>query len=159
MKISILAAVAAVALAPTAAFAADSEGLYAGIQGGYHDFDGPLSGGIVGGYFGYNAPAGGNLVFGVEGNANLGTGDIDAEYGASVHIGGKFGANNLLFARAGYQEVNFDVDVPGVDDSDGDYLVGVGADFGVNEASSFRIVADTIAFDSMRLTAGWSFNF
>src|SRR3546814_6164562 len=44
---------------------------------------------------------------------------------------------------------------PGADDSDGDYLVGVGADLGFgNSPFRFRLAADTISFDSTRLTAG-----
>lgn len=154
MKLTIFAAAAALAVVPTMASADVGNGPYVGLQGGYHDIDGPAEGAILGGYAGYNFSTGSNLVVGIEGNANIGTGDIDAEYGASVHVGGKFGGNNLLFARAGYQEVDFE----GFG-SDGDYLLGVGADFGVNEASSFRLVVDTIAFDSLRATAGVSFRF
>jgi outer membrane immunogenic protein len=154
MKIKFLAAVAALAMVPAAASADVGEGAYAGLQGGYHDIDGGADGGIFGGYLGYNFNTGGNLVVGVEANANIGTGDIDAEYGASVHIGGKFGDNGLLFARGGYQEVDFENF-----GSDGDYLLGVGAEFGIGERTSLRAVLDTIAFDSTRATAGFSFRF
>jgi hypothetical protein len=125
------------------------KGAYAGLQGGYHDIDGGADGGIFGGYIGYNFNTGSRFVVGVEANANIGTGDIDAEYGASVHIGGKFSDNRLLFVRGDYQEVDFENF-----GSDGDYLLGVDADFGVGENTSLRIVLDTIAFDSTRATDG-----
>jgi hypothetical protein len=162
MKYQFLAVAAALALVPTAASA---EGAFAGVSGGYHDVDLIDGGAIFGGYVGYDFATGGNFIVGIEGNFHVGTNDIDSEYGASVRVGGKFGDNNVLYARAGYQEVNFDISsiaggpVGGVDDTDGDYLLGVGADFGVGEKGAFRVNVDTIAFDTLRATAGYSFRF
>ena len=47
----------------------------------------------------------------------------------------------------------------GVDDTDGDYLVGVGADIALSDRMGLRLAADTIAFDSTRLTAGVTWHF
>lgn len=159
------AAAAAAALVPAAASADVGNGFYVGLQGGYHDFEAGVDGGVFGGFAGYNREVGNGIVLGVEGNYNIGTNDVDSEYGASVHIGTKIGGDNLLFVRGGYQEVNFDLSsiaggpVTGVDDTDGDYLVGVGADIGVTPKSALRIAVDTIAFDSVRATAGVSYRF
>jgi hypothetical protein len=63
--------------------------------------------------------------------------------------------------RGGYQEVDFDLSnfvtpaVVGLDDTDGDYLVGAGVEFGLGDSPiRFRAGVDTIAFDSTRATIG-----
>jgi outer membrane immunogenic protein len=67
-----------------------------------------------------------------------------------------------LYVRGGYQEINVDynkiiqddsVDFSGVDDSEGDYLVGVGVDVPAGGVF-FRGNVDTISFDTLRATAG-----
>jgi outer membrane immunogenic protein len=156
MKHLLIAATAAAALVPTAAYAqggASGTGVYAGLQGGYHDLCCGLDGGLFGGYLGFNAPVGETLVAGLEANANVGTSDISAEYGASAHLGFRTGAG-LVFGRVGYQEVDLDGGP-----SDGDILYGLGGEFGLGTSTAFRVTLDTIDFDSTRLTAGISFHF
>ncbi len=143
-----------------------------------------IDGFTYGGYAGVHVPMGETLIVGVEGNFNLGTGTIDSEYGATAHIGTMLGENSMLFARAGYQWVNVDrskladdfadtFGFAGTDrddfvngfrtgfgsDVEGDYLVGVGGEFGVGESSAFRLTVDTISFDTLRLGAGYSIRF
>lgn len=150
----ILAAALAAALIPAAAQAQSLSGVYAGAQAGYHDFDGDtFNGAIFGGYVGVNAPVGEQFVVGVEGNANLGTNDIDAEYGVSAHAGVRAGTG-LVFARIGWQQVELENGLEG-----DDVLYGIGGQFPINERSSFRVVVDTIDFDTTRVTGGVSFNF
>lgn len=153
--IKFLAAAAAIA-APFAASAqtATFDGPYVGIQGGYHDLDG-FDGAIFGGHVGYNGAAG-NLIIGAEGNFNFGTDDIDNEYGVSAHVGTPVGDNAALFLRGGYQWV--EVDFGPFEIEDDDYLVGVGAGF-AGGPGAFRIFLDTIAFDSVRATLGYSWHF
>ncbi|WP_162199222.1 outer membrane beta-barrel protein [Aurantiacibacter gangjinensis] len=142
------------------------DGAHIGTTIGYHDIDGPADGFIIGARIGYDLPVGNDVVVGAEANANFGTGDIDAEYGTNVRIGTRFGErrNALLFARFGYQEVDFDLpdvidDIDEVDTTSGDYMLGIGADFGINESSSTRLAIDTIGFDSIRFTAGYTIHF
>lgn len=145
---------------------------YIGLSGGYHDIGvggGGEDAGAIGGVIaGVDFPVGETLTIGVEGNYHLGTNAIDSEYGAAVRLGFPVGGNgNLLFVRGGYQEVNFDLEevaggpvLPGLDDTDGDYLVGVGGEFGMaNSPARIRVGVDTIAFDTVRATAGVSFRF
>ena len=156
MKHLLIAAMAAAALVPTAAQAQTGDrgiGVYAGVQGGYHAFCCGLDGGLFGGYLGFNAPVGETLVAGIEGNANIGTSDISAEYGASAHLGFRTGTG-LVFGRIGYQEVDLKRGP-----SDGDILYGVGGEFGLGPSSAFRVTLDTIDFDSTRVTAGITFHF
>ncbi|MCA1749806.1 MAG: porin family protein [Sphingomonadales bacterium] len=152
------------------AMAQSQADFYIGAQGGYHDVgDNPLGGddgAIFGTYVGVDVPVGETFVVGVEGNYNLGTGAIDSEYGIAGKLGFNASPTSQFFVRGGYQEVNFDLEnlvggpVPaGIDDTDGDYLVGAGAQFRVSENVSVRGVLDTIAFDSIRATAGLAFHF
>ena len=145
---------------------------YIGLSGGYHDIGAGGAGedaGAIGGVIaGVDVPLGETLVIGVEGNYHLGTNAIDSEYGVAARLGVRVGGNgSLLFVRGGYQEVNFDLEeiaggpvVPGLDDTDGDYLVGVGGEFGVGGSGArIRVGVDTIAFDSVRATAGVTYRF
>lgn len=142
---------------------------YVGLSGGYHDLGtGGRDGGAIGGVVaGVDFPMGETLTLGVEGNYHLGTGAIDSEYGVAARLGFPIGEGNQLFVKGGYQEVNFDLGhitglpVPaGVDDTDGDYLVGVGGDFALGTSGTrLRVGVDTIAFDSVRATAGMIFKF
>jgi hypothetical protein len=145
---------------------------YIGLSGGYHDIGvgggGEDAGAIGGAVAGIDFPVGESLTIGVEGNYHLGTNAIDSEYGVAARIGVPIGGNgSLLFVRGGYQEVNFDLAevaggpvAPGLDDTDGDYLVGVGGEFGLgNSPARIRVGVDTIAFDSVRATAGVTFRF
>jgi outer membrane immunogenic protein len=142
---------------------------YIGLSGGYHNLG--ISGvsdddaGIYGVVGGVDFPIGETLILGVEGNYHLGTNAIDSEYGVAAKLGFPVGNGSQLFVKGGYQEVNFDLGnfgAPGalLDDTDGDYLVGVGGEFGVNDSPArIRVGVDTIAFDTVRATAGVIFKF
>lgn len=76
------------------------------------------------------------------------------------------GNGSLLFVKGGYQWVDLDlgnfvpVPAPGLDENDGDYIVGVGGDFALGEGPArLRVGVDTIGFDSVRATAGVVFKF
>lgn len=159
----------AAAAAPAYAQEASAEP-YVGVQAGYHDAGAGIprdNGAIFGGFAGVDMPVGGNLFLGVEGNFNIGTGGIDYEYGANARFGVKtdFGK---VYVRGGYQEVNFDLThitgapvAAGVDDTDGDYIVGIGTDINLSSDSNvaLRLNVDTIAFDSTRATVGVAVKF
>lgn len=152
---------------------------YVGISGGYHDIyrnpfgsDGGAIGGVVAGVdlaLSPEQPSG--PVIGVEGNFHLGTGAIDSEYGAAARIGYRFPSGGLVYARAGYQWLNLDlgklVDLDdvndedfGLDDSGGEYLVGVGGEFSAGGGRTrFRIGVDTLKFDTWRPNAAVIFSF
>ena len=78
----------------------------------------------------------------------------------------------MLFARAGYQWINVDgsgllgVDDDLIDDDDadlddtiGDYLVGVGADIAVGQNMGLRVAVDTVSFDTLRPSVGLHLKF
>ncbi|MEZ5709934.1 MAG: outer membrane beta-barrel protein [Blastomonas sp.] len=159
-------------LAASPAFAQDEAktDAYIGANIGYHNLgDNPIGandGAIYGVYAGVDIPAGESLIFGVEGNFNLGSNAIDSEYGVAAKIGVRAGDKGQLFVRGGYQEVNVDLAkisgglvTGGIDDTEGDYLVGVGGQYKLSDNMSFRVVLDTIAFDSTRITGGLSVHF
>lgn len=152
------------------AYAQSQADFYIGAEVGYHDLGsnpfGDDSGVIYGTYVGVDLPIGEQMVIGIEGNYNLGTDAIDSEYGVAAKLGLRVGNGGQIFVRGGYQEVNFDlqnlvgVPVPGnVDDTAGDYLVGVGGQVMLSPNVSLRAVLDTIAFDSVRATAGVALHF
>jgi outer membrane immunogenic protein len=177
MKKALLSAIAlGSAMVATPAFAQDEETSgaqpYIGLQVGTHDAG--VSGvaddnGIIAGlYAGVDVPVSGAVFVGAEVNYNLGWSAIDREYGAVAKLGTEISPGTKLFVRGGYQEVDFDLSkvtgLPGpfpagTDDDDGDYLVGVGGDFGVSDNVAIRAAVDTIAFDSVRATAGVTFRF
>jgi opacity protein-like surface antigen len=158
---------------------------YIGAQIGHHnlgvdtddidedDFDIDDSGLIYGVYGGVDFDIGKSAVIGVEGNFNMGNGPIDAEYGVAGRIGLRAGnSGTIIFARAGYQWVNvnaagllgipdeeIDDDELGVDDTIGDYIVGLGADIAVGEKLGIRVAVDTISFDTLRPTVGLHLRF
>ncbi len=154
-RVAIAAAVAALSV-PAVAQAQESDrgfGAYVGLQGGYHHYAENNKGGLLGAYLGVNIPAGEMMVTGVEANANLGVSGPKAEYGASAHLGFRL-SNGIVFGRIGYQEI--DIKGPG---SDGDMMYGIGGEFGVGTSTAFRVVFDTIGFDTTRITAGMTFHF
>lgn len=161
------AAIATPAMAQSAGNG-DAE-VFVGSQIGYHDLgDNPFGdddGFIYGIYAGVDVPVGETVFVGLEGNFNLGTSAIDSEYGVAARLGTRVGDRTKLFVRGGYQELNFDignlvgVPVGGIDDTDGDYLVGAGGEFKLNDQLSLRAGIDTIAFDTVRLTTGLQLNF
>lgn len=171
-KLVALAAVAAAGIAmPSVAQAQDGEiEPYVGVSIGYHDIGTDLpddDGGIYGVVAGVDVPVGETFFVGAEGNFHFGDGIIDNEYGIAARAGVKVGRGAKLFVRGGYQEVDFDfsqfapVALPaGFDTTDGDYLVGAGAEFGIGDGPiKLRAGIDTIAFDSTRVTGGVLFAF
>jgi len=95
---------------------------YFGVMGGWEQFDDnkipagiPASangqdydGGIVQGVLGVNVPLGPVFV-GAEGNVTKGfSGAIDWEYGVAGRAGVRLGDSGMIYAKAGYQWVNFD---------------------------------------------------
>lgn len=187
MKKTILCALAATTafVAPQAAFAQDAGAeVTVGAIAGYHDlgvdvaeedlegFDITDNGGIFGGFIAVDFPVSESIFVGIEGNGAIGTGAIETEYGASARLGFRTSNGTKIYARGGYQEVDIDPtgllgedgedfedgDFDGIDTTVGDYLVGVGADIPVG-GFDLRVNVDTIAFDTVRATAGIGFRF
>lgn len=172
IAITTLAAMGAIAL-PAAAQAQSNEApkveTYVGVTAGIHDLGVGLpddDGGIYGVVAGVDVPVGQTFFVGAEGNYNIGDGAIDSEYGIAARAGVRVGSNGKVYVRGGYQEVDFDLGrfittpVVGFDDTDGDYLVGAGVEFGLGDSPiAFRAGIDTIAFDSTRATVGVLYKF
>lgn len=143
---------------------------YIGASVGYHDLGLDVEGieddafiyGVVGGV---GVPVGPTLTLGVEGNYHKGSGAIDSEYGVAGRLGFPIGTSSKVFVKGGYQWVDIDVEeiagvpIAGIDDEEGDYLVGVGGEFGIGPNAALRVGVDTISFDSVRPTAGVVFKF
>lgn len=167
-----LAAMGAIAL-PAAAQAQSTDTAkvetYVGATAGIHDLGIGLpddDGGIYGVVAGVDVPVGNTLFVGAEGNYNIGDGAIDSEYGIAARAGVRVGETAKVFVRGGFQEVDFNLSrfatpaVAGLDDTDGDYLVGAGVEFGLGDSPiAFRAGIDTIAFDSTRATVGVLYKF
>jgi hypothetical protein len=174
-------AVGAIAATPSMALAQESGAeFFVGASAGYHDlgvdtedpdfegFEVDDASPIIGGFVGVDFPVGANLFAGVEGNYHFGTDVIDSEYGVSGRFGFVGEGGSKYYVRGGYQEI--DLDISGIfnedlsefedefDTSDGDYLVGLGADFPIG-AVKLRFNLDTISFDTVRGTAGVAFSF
>lgn len=126
---------------------------------------------IYGGFAAVDFPLGENLFAGVEGNASLGDGPIEGEYGVSGRLGIRTEGGAKFYARGGYQWVDLDIEnLTGVSedyldennidrpDVGGDYLVGVGLEVPVSSVV-LRANVDTIAFDTLRGTVGVGFKF
>ena len=177
-KFAILALSATALALPTAAQAQDEAPkaeVFVGPSVGYHDLGVDLSvigldedGGIIyGGVIGVDVPVGEKVFVGIEGNFHLGSELIDSEYGVSARAGIRLDGGAKLYVRGGYQEVDFDFGVfnapaitAGLDDSDGDYLVGAGAEFPLGDGPiALRVNLDTVSFDTTRATAGVLFSF
>ncbi|AWW74656.1 hypothetical protein CD351_09500 [Erythrobacter sp. KY5] len=175
-KLAYCAIAAAFMATPGVVFAqAEAAEPYVGLSAGYHDlgaddddtFDIDDTGAIFGVVAGVDFPIGQQVFAGVEGNYHFGTDAIDSEYGVAARLGIRTGENSKIFVRGGYQEVDLDLEAildtelpDGFEDSDGDYLVGVGGEFGFGGSNaSIRVGVDTIAFDSVRGTVGVVFGF
>jgi outer membrane immunogenic protein len=158
MKKFVLASVAVLAISSSPAFAGEGAEVYVGPTLGYHDVDVLDDGMIYGGVVGVDVPLAGNIVTGLEANVNRGSGVIDTEYGVAAKLGYNFSDKGQIFVRGGYQQVDFDRSKLGLlstdQDDDGDYLVGIGAQYRVAPSATVRVALDTIAFDSTRVTAG-----
>lgn len=177
-KVVYAAATAACFALPAAASAQDAGAEpYVGISAGVHDLGAEEddlgveiddSSPIIGVVAGVDFPVGGAAFAGIEGNFHLGTNAIDSEYGASVRVGFAGNGGAKYYVRGGYQWVDIDVEevfdedlggaFDGVDTTEGDYLVGLGADLPVGNGA-LRANLDTISFDSVRGTVGYVFKF
>ncbi|ASJ91226.1 hypothetical protein [Porphyrobacter sp. CACIAM 03H1] len=138
-------------------------------DGDFNNLDIDDSGEIYGGFIAADFPLGETLFAGVEGNANFGSGPIDAEYGLAARLGIRTEGGSKIYARGGYQWVDLDagnvIGVPDFDEDDfdldttaGDYLLGVGVEVPVSRVV-LRANVDTIAFDTLRGTVGVGFRF
>jgi outer membrane immunogenic protein len=136
---------------------------------GIEGFDIDDSGEIYGAFAAVDFPVGEALFVGVEGNANLGSGPIDAEYGVSGRLGFKTKGGSKIYARGGYQwvdldagevigDLDFDENDFDLDTTAGDYLVGVGVEVPISSVV-LRANVDTIAFDTLRGTVGVGIKF
>ncbi|QIG53041.1 outer membrane beta-barrel protein [Altererythrobacter sp. BO-6] len=179
MRTPLIAASSAFAAAlviPTAASAQDGGTAepFVGLSAGYHDlgvdddtFDVDDSGAIFGVVAGVDFPVTEKLFVGAEANYHFGTDAIDNEYGIAARLGIRTSENSKIYLRGGYQEVDLDLEAildaelpEGLPDSEGDYIVGVGGEFGLGgRNAAVRVGVDTISFDSLRATAGVVFNF
>lgn len=172
-KIAFTTIAAMGALAIPAAAQAQSDApkveAYVGATAGIHDLGIGLpddDGGIYGIVAGVDVPVGKTFFVGAEGNYNIGDGAIDSEYGIAARAGVRVGERGKVYVRGGFQEVDFNLRrlIPNVpanaDDTDGDYLVGAGVEFGLGDSPvAFRAGIDTIAFDSTRATVGVLYKF
>ncbi|MDG5751372.1 outer membrane beta-barrel protein [Qipengyuania sp. XHP0211] len=182
-KIAFITAAAAAAIAlPSAAQAQDvvpGNG-FIGVQAGVHDLGlddelediGPGlelddSSPIFGVFAGYDVPVGPALFIGAEANYNFGTDALDGDYGANARLGFSVPGGAKIYGRAGIQAIKVDyseiinddsIDFDGIDDTESDYLVGIGADVPVGRAF-VRGNLDTISFDTMRATVGVGLRF
>jgi len=185
MKYAVAASAAAFAM-PMAAHAQGSEGAsssegaetYIGLSVGNHnlrvagaifdafqveiDDDSPIFGAVAGVDF----PLGSHAFAGVEANYHFGSSAIDNEFGGSARLGFRADNGAKFYVRGGYQQVDLDLekvvgmdldDVDGLEDSAGDYMVGIGTDFGVFEGAMLRVNLDSIALDTVRITTGVTF--
>lgn len=179
MKKVVVAATVAACFALPAAASAQEAGAepYIGISAGVHDLgvdeddlgvEVDDSSPIFGVVAGVDFPVGSSAFAGIEGNFHLGTNAIDSEYGASVRVGFAADGGAKYYVRGGYQWVDIDLEevfdedfggaLDGLDSTEGDYLVGIGADFPVGNGA-LRANLDTISFDSVRGTVGYVFKF
>ncbi len=170
------------AFAAAPASADQLSGVYGGVQVGYHDIGTITAGSGVegvtyGGYVGLNQRVGGNFVVGAEGNFDLGSSDIDSEYGLNAYAGVAVGQSSMIFLRSGYQWTDFNLVgitedllgrvltaaelalLDGADDNAGGYVFGGGVQFGIGDNVSIRGVVDTVEFDTVKVSGGIAFHF
>jgi outer membrane immunogenic protein len=143
MRVLVLAALAATALAAAPALASEP-GPY--VNFGYTQLDaGQVSNGILGARGGYNF----NRNFAVEGEAGIGVSDDEiagVDVGTDFTLGGYALAraplteNLSVHARAGYQHLWASASIPGfsADEDDGSFAVGVGGEVALTDRSGIR---------------------
>lgn len=127
---------------------------------------------IYGAVAGFDVPVSTNAFIGLEGNLHFGNDVIDAEYGVAARLGFKSASGTKFYARGGYQWVNVDpeeiiadddIDFPDgtfddIDDTEGDFLLGVGVDAAMG-GFLVRGTVDTVSFDTLRATVGIGVSF
>lgn len=158
---------------------------YAGVQGGYHEFDssnggrittncnggsGCPDGGLVEGFAGVNAGLG-PVFLGVEGNIAKGFKGLDYEYGVYGRFGGRAGESGLIYGKVGYQWVRTKVrdTVNGGRRRDDAIAWGLGVEAGPKDIGldgligqagvRLRAEVTTFNFQSLRPVAGVVFHF
>jgi outer membrane immunogenic protein len=169
----------------TAPDGTDAFGLepYVAVMGGYASFDRNSvvsgipnaingrgrDGYLVEGIVGANVPLGAFFV-GAEGSVAKGVdGDIDWQYGVAGRVGVRAGESGMIYAKAGYEWVNFtDGPVTGGRDF-GDEVYGIGAEAGArdiglagltgNSGARIRAEITTRDFESIRPMVGVVFHF
>jgi outer membrane immunogenic protein len=106
------------------------------------------------------------LFVGMEANANVGTGPVNYDMGASVRFGYQ-AEGTKAYVRAGYQWLSVDFGDPanapfggeGSSRGLGDYLVGAGIDIPIFKKVVARVNFDTIGFEALRATSGVGLRF
>lgn len=156
---------------------------YVAVMGGYASYDdnmtssgipdriggGSRKGALVEGIVGANIPLGAFFV-GAEGNVAKGVdGIIDWQYGVAGRVGLRAGESGLVYAKAGYEWVNFtDKGVTGGRDY-GDEVYGIGVEAGPRDIGlggltgesgiRIRLEMTTRNFKTLRPMAGVVFHF
>ena len=122
---------------------------------------------IIGVFAGYDFNIGPAMFIGAEANYNFGTDALDGDYGASARLGFRAPGGVKIYGRAGYQAIKIDyneiinddtIDFSAVDDTESDFLAGIGVDVPLGGAF-VRANVDTISFDTLRATAGVGLRF
>ena len=156
---------------------------YVAVMGGYASFDDNTlgsgipnrvngnrrQGALVEGIVGANIPLGAFFI-GAEGNVAKGVdGQIDWQYGVAGRVGLRAGESGLIYAKAGYEWVNFTDEAVTRGRDYGDEVYGIGFEAGPREIglggltgeSGIRIRAEvtTRDFDTLRPMVGVVFHF
>src|SRR5262245_44954567 len=165
-------AIAGVALIATQAAADDRgspfgkpwswQGSYAGLHAGF----GELDGGFIGGQIGHNWQNG-KVVYGIEADFQL-SGMEEDSFGVSVSLDwlatarGRLGylvdTNSLVYGTAGFGIVSFDTNIPGIDGTETDLIVGLGIEGKISETMTGRLeVLTSDDLDGEIIRAGLNF--
>ena len=156
---------------------------YAAVMGGYASYDNDMTssgipnrvgggrrkGALVEGIVGANIPLGAFFI-GAEGNVAKGVdGNIDWQYGVAGRVGLRAGESGLVYAKAGYEWVNFTDDAVTGGQDYGDEVYGIGVEAGPREIGlggltgesgvRIRLEMTTRDFKTLRPMAGVVFHF
>lgn len=130
-------------------------GFYTVGEVGYDNGPGGFDQFIVGGAAGYSVPLNDQFYVAGEGEFHWSAdGAVDFTWGFTGNVGYRLDEDLAVFGRAGYREFNFD----GFG-SDGDYTLGIGAQYALSDKLSFRPILDTVAFDTIGVRAGIAYSF
>lgn len=168
-KFVVFASASFLALAATPAMAEPFSGPYVGVEAGLDnyeiqandvfaddtEFDGLSGNGIVGAVFaGYDMPLGTSAFVGIEGKAALSAAEVtignDAgglsasakeTFGATARLGAMLNDSTGLYARAGWENTRFKLDLDGTGESDRDdaLVLGAGLETRFGTATSLRV--------------------
>lgn len=130
-------------------------GPYVAGEVGYENGEAGFDQIILGGAAGYSFAL--NEQFYVAGEAEIHWSEesfVDFTWGFTGNLGYRVDTDLAVFGRVGYREFNFD----GFG-SDGDYTLGAGFQYALNDKLSLRPILDTIAFDSIGVRAGVVYSF